>query len=187
MNYKKIIVYKYDALFNILSEISEFFNLDLTKADEKNFEKLKEEFKSKFLVISQKDKIDFVNHLQIEKTPIKINKLLEQINLKFLKDTFHLQSDIPIGIYRLNLNSRKISKNEKVIDLTEREMNLILFLKNSSTAVKIDKLQKEVWGHNSELETHTVETHIYRLRKKIKKEFNDENFIKSLKDGYFIK
>ena len=186
MNYKKIIVYKYDSLFNILSEISEFFNLDLIKADEKNFEKLKEEFKSKFLVISHKDKIDFVNQLRIEKTPIKINKLLEQINLKFLKDTFHLQSDIPIGIYRLNLNSRKISKNEKVIDLTEREMNLILFLKNSSTAVKIDKLQKEVWGYNSELETHTVETHIYRLRKKIKDIFQDESFILSSNKGYYI-
>ena len=93
---------------------------------------------------------------------------------------------MPIGPYRLNINSRKISKNKKIIDLTEREMNLILFLKKSSLPVKIDKLQKEVWGYSSELETHTVETHIYRLRKKIKEEFADENFIISEKKGYSI-
>ena len=186
MNYKKIIIYKFDPLFDILNELSEYFNLDLIKADEKNFEKLKEELKSECLVISKKKDINFENQLQIEKIPIKIDKLIELINLKFLKDTFNLQSDIPIGTYRLNLNSRKIIKNKKVIDLTEREINLILFLKNSTSPVKIDRLQKEVWSYNSELETHTVETHIYRLRKKIKKEFNDENFIISLKDGYLI-
>ena len=71
--------------------------------------------------------------------------------------------------------------------MTEREINLVLFLKNASTPVKISELQKKVWEYGSELETHTVETHIYRLRKKIKEKFNDDNFIKSLKEGYFIK
>ena len=65
-------------------------------------------------------------------------------------------------------------------------MNLILFLKQSPTSVKIDKLEKEVWDYGSELETHTVETHIYRLRKKIKEKFNDEKFILSTKSGYLI-
>ena len=65
-------------------------------------------------------------------------------------------------------------------------MNLILFLKKESHPVKINELQKQVWDYNSELETHTVETHIYRLRKKIKKNFNDENFIVSSKNGYLI-
>ncbi len=72
------------------------------------------------------------------------------------------------------------------MDLTEREINLIIYLNNSAKPVKIDALQKEVWGHGSKLETHTVETHIYRLRKKIKEKFNDENFIVSFKEGYKI-
>ena len=91
-----------------------------------------------------------------------------------------------IGSYKINLNSREISKNNITLDLTEREINLILFLKKSNSAVNIEELQKEVWDYGSELETHTVETHIYRLRKKIKEKFNDKNFIISLKKGYLI-
>ena len=79
-----------------------------------------------------------------------------------------------------------MTKDDKIIDLTEREINLIIFLNKKKRAVKIDELQKEVWEYNPELETHTVETHIYRLRKKIKDEFGDENFIISSKKGYSI-
>ena len=64
-------------------------------------------------------------------------------------------------------------------------MNLILFLKQKSDPVKIDELQKEVWEYGSDLETHTVETHIYRLRKKIKEKFKDDNFIISSKKATF--
>ena len=60
-------------------------------------------------------------------------------------------------------------------------------MKQSKSPQNIENLQKEVWGHNSDLETHTVETHIYRLRKKIKETFNDENLIISEKDGYLVK
>ena len=71
--------------------------------------------------------------------------------------------------------------------MTERETNIITFLNNAKKPIKISKLQAEVWGHNSKLETHTVETHIYRLRKKINQSFNDNNFITSSKQGYSIK
>ena len=108
------------------------------------------------------------------------------ININFLKIQFNFQSEISIGDYKLDLNSREIGKNKSTLDLTERETNLIMFLKNSSKPVKINELQKEVWGYGSELETHTVETHIYRLRKKIKDKFDDNNFIISLQDGYKI-
>ena len=73
------------------------------------------------------------------------------------------------------------------IDLTEKEVNIIIFLKDSKKPVKISQLQSEVWGHNSKLETHTVETHIYRLRKKLSDTFKDDDFIKSSKLGYIIK
>ena len=91
-----------------------------------------------------------------------------------------------MGNYKIDLNSRKIYKNEISANLTEREVNILIFLNNSKNPVKISNLQTEVWGHNSRLETHTVETHIYRLRKKINNIFNDKSFIKSSKSGYTI-
>ena len=66
-------------------------------------------------------------------------------------------------------------------------LDIILFLNKKGTPIKIDILEKEIWNYSSELETHTVETHVYRLRKKIKDSFNDENFILSDKEGYLIK
>ena len=72
------------------------------------------------------------------------------------------------------------------MELTEKETQIITFLKNTQEPVKIHDLQKKVWEYNPSLETHTVETHIYRLRKKLKETFNDDNFIKSSKSGYSI-
>ena len=80
---------------------------------------------------------------------------------------------------------KHLMKTESYLVL-EGEIDIILFLKNSNEPKSIDVLQKEVWGHNSVLETHTVETHIYRLRKKIKDGFQDDNFIISTKGGYKI-
>ena len=99
---------------------------------------------------------------------------------------YDFQSNINIAGYKLDINSRVISFNNNKLKLTERETQIILFLKNQNKSINIDILQKEVWGYSQELETHTVETHVYRLRKKLKKSFNDQNFIKSDKNGYFI-
>ena len=104
----------------------------------------------------------------------------------FLKKKYNQQSEINLGNYKLNLNSRKIFSQDKSLNLTEREANIVLFLLNSEKPVKITKLQTEVWGHNSKLETHTVETHIYRLRKKISEKFMDEEFILNNKEGYYL-
>jgi DNA-binding response OmpR family regulator len=79
-----------------------------------------------------------------------------------------------------------IEENVK-LKLTEKESNIILFLYNSKNPVTINQLQSEVWGYNSKLDTHTVETHVYRLRKKLLKNFNDNSFIQSKKNGYQIK
>ena len=84
------------------------------------------------------------------------------------------------------MNSRTIFKNQKKLNLTEREIDILIFLSKQKEPQKIDILQNKVWNYSSNLETHTVETHIYRLRKKIKDTFNDDNFIISKKDGYII-
>ncbi|MDA9687157.1 winged helix-turn-helix domain-containing protein, partial [bacterium] len=95
-------------------------------------------------------------------------------------------SNIFIKDYELNLNSRIISKNNKVLKLTEKEVLVILFLFNSKHPRNVNELQKKVWKQKSILETHTVETHIYRLRKKFANVFDDNSFILSIKLGYFI-
>ena len=87
---------------------------------------------------------------------------------------------------KLDVNSRTISYDGKELKLTEREIEIILFLNNKKKPQKINILQSEVWGYSENLETHTVETHVYRLRKKINEKFNDENFLVSSKDGYKI-
>ncbi len=186
MNLKKIVIYHHDVLFNILDEIKEKLNFNLEKVNKENFEELKKYFSTDHLIVSNLDIPELKNYLKIEEKPIKVKKLIELINLKFLKKIFSSQSDILVGPYKLNLNSRDISKDNITLDLTEREINLILFLKKSNSAVNVEELQKEVWDYGSELETHTVETHIYRLRKKVKEKFNDNNFIISLKEGYLI-
>jgi hypothetical protein len=120
-----------------------------------------------------------------ENLPIEIDKLLELINVQLIKQKYNYQSKINIKNYIINLNSRTIIKNNKSLKLTEKEINIILFLNNKKPQ-KINILQNEVWGYSSELETHTVETHVYRLRKKIKDMFDDDNFILSHDDGYLI-
>jgi Response regulators consisting of a CheY-like receiver domain and a winged-helix DNA-binding domain len=112
---------------------------------------------------------------------------LKQINVNFLKKKFKNQSEVDLGLYKLNLNSRKMFNLDKILGLTEKEIDIIIFLKKSKEPVTINKLQTEVWGHQSKLDTHTVETHIYRLRKKISTTFGDNEFIKSSKFGYIIK
>ena len=178
MSLKRIIIYQNKILFNILNELySDKFSFLLV--DEKNFDDLNSIKESSDLIIATQDNSNFKNELILKNFPLNIKKVLELININLL-------SQIQIGSYNLNLNSKEISLDNKKLFLTERESNLILFLKNSVKPVNINQLQKEVWGHMSDLETHTVETHIYRLRKKIKEKFEDNKFIISTQNGYKI-
>ena len=126
------------------------------------------------------------NQFLFNKTPIKLSKLIEKINIQFLKQQFIEKSELSVGKYKIDTNSRELILKDKVLKLTEKETSIIIYLSKNKHTVGIDQLQSEVWEHHSKLETHTVETHIYRLRKKISKIFNDDNFIVSKKDGYQI-
>ena len=194
MNKQSIIIYDFEILFIILKEIKENLKFEIFnfKKDYK-ISKLDNNTYGNYLIVA-KSLSNFINKdiekkklYLIENLPIKIDKLIEKINIQLLKQKYNYQSEIRINKYKLNLNSREISLNKKLIKLTEREIDIILFLNDNKKPINIDILQKEVWGYNSELETHTVETHIYRLRKKLKDKFNDEEFILSLKKGYQIK
>ena len=185
MSLKRIIIYQNKILFNILNELySDKFNFHL--ADEKNFNDLNTIKEKSDLIIVTQNNSNFKNQLTLKNFTLNIKKILELININLLKNNYKLQSQIKIGLYSLNLNSKEISLDNQKLFLTERETNLILFLKNSENPVNINQLQKKVWGHISDLETHTVETHIYRLRKKIKEKFDDSKFIISTQNGYTI-
>tara|TARA_A100001015_G_scaffold94407_1_gene104969 strand:- start:502 stop:1062 length:561 start_codon:yes stop_codon:yes gene_type:complete len=185
MHSKILIIYEYKNLFEILNEISESLNFKILYCDKKEYDQIKFDTNINYLTISKK-KIDGINNLLIlGNLPLKFEKILEIININFLKNRFINQSYIKIGKYNLNLNSRKISFKDKNLDLTERETNLIIFM-NEKKNVTVKDLQKNVWDYSPNLETHTVETHIYRLRKKMKEIFGDENFIFNNNKGYSI-
>ena len=186
MNNQTLVIYDFDTLYQILKEIDNYLNFKLINVDKNKLDQRNLFNMDNFLIVSNKKIKDVDNDIVIDQLPIELSKLVENININFLKKKYNQQSDIYLGPYKLNLNSRKIFNEDKFLNLTEREANIVFFLKNSKKPVNISKLQTEVWGHNSKLETHTVETHIYRLRKKILNVFKDNNFIKSSKSGYII-
>ena len=184
---KKLIIFRYKELFNILEEIKENFEFKLEfYENEGELEKLENDNLSDYLVIAKKKLSNLKKQIIIDKSPININDLIQTLNINFLKSKFIEQSKIDLGRYNLDLNSRILNQNEKELELTEKESSILIFLKQSKDPVKIDQLQEKVWGYNSELETHTVETHVYRLRKKINDKFYDNEFIISDKKGYFL-
>ena len=187
MNKQNLIIYDFIELFYILNEIKNNLNFNLLNVSKKEFSELKLDNLSSFLIITKNKVPDLDNQIVFDNYPLRISKIIETININFLKNRFSQQSDIDLGFYRLNLNSRKMFDDKNELNLTEKEADIIIFLKKSEKSVSIDELQTEVWGHSSKLDTHTVETHIYRLRKKISNKFNNDDFIKSTKSGYNIK
>ena len=185
MNSRVLIIYEYQILYQILNEISESLSFEIIQSNNKNFKELKYDSKNNYLIISKKKIEGIKNSLILENIPIKFEKLIEIINIKFLKNKFLDQSHIKIGEYNLDLNSRKISLGDKILNLTERETNLLIFIKDKKN-VTVKELQKTVWDYSPDLDTHTVETHIYRLRKKMKETFGNESFILNTSNGYSL-
>ncbi len=192
MSKSAVYILNFRALYNIIYEIKNFFNFDLFDFEnEKDLinEQKKRENKSFVVLTKKKLNNNLINKKQIitiENYPFNFFSLAEKINSNLLMQQYDFQSSININNYRLDLNSRIISSKKNKLKLTEREIEIILFLKTRKDPISINVLQKEVWGYAEDSETHTVETHVYRLRKKLKKTFDDQNFIKSDKKGYFI-
>ena len=181
------------TLYDILIELKNLLNFNILHMNEKDLNKNTfDDYKNYILLTNDRKNleknpyIDMAKVLVIDEIPIPIKKLIEKINIFILKESFQIQSKKKIKEYYFDLNDRTIFKKDKKVKLTEKELQLILYLDLKKDPQNITKLQNEIWGYNKDLETHTVETHIYRLRKKIQKEFNDEQFIKSNKKGYSL-
>jgi len=184
---QNLIIYKFKALYHILEELSLDINIKVIYVDTENSLNECTKNLSYYLIISNKKYSDIRNQFVLDNLPINIFKFVEKINIEFLKLQFSSQSEYKVNNYTINLNSREMLINNIKLSLTEKEINTIIYLSKSTKAVSIDELQEKVWSYQSDIETHTVETHIYRLRKKILATFKDNEFIISKKNGYQIK
>ena len=192
---QNVFIINFNLLYEILDEIKENLSYKITKFEnEEDFKKATDLDIINCLVISKtsqkvllNNNITYKNILDFNNFPLPLKKLLELINIKLIKLRFNHQSKIIIKEYELNLNSKVLSKDNLNLKLTEKEIEIILYLNNTKIKHDVVDLQKNIWGYSINTETHTVETHIYRLRKKFLNSFKDENFITTEKNGYQIK
>ena len=188
------VIINFNSLYEILEEIKENLSFKIIKyKDEKDFIKDNDLNIKNSLIISEFNPEILLNEvlnkkfvLNLKNLPLPLDKLIELINIQLIKLKFNQQSKINIKGFELNLNSKFISKNNIILKLTEKEIEIILYLIEHKTKHNVLDLQKNIWGYSSDMETHTVETHIYRHRKKISNLFKDEKLILSHKNGYYI-
>ncbi|MDA8932969.1 winged helix-turn-helix domain-containing protein [Candidatus Pelagibacter ubique] len=191
---QNVFIINFNSLYEILDEIKENLSFKIIKIDNEEYIKNNLDLGTiDFLVISKTDhklllnnNITDKNFLVFNDLPLSLKKLLELINIKLIKLKFNQQSKLVIKGYELNLNSKFLSKDNLKLKLTEKEIEIILYLNDNKIKHDVADLQKNIWGYATNMETHTVETHIYRLRKKIGDLFKNKNFILSHKNGYFI-
>ena len=191
---QSIFIINYKSLYEILSEIKDnlTFNVENCVSENDFLENSSLDLKNSLIISKSKKKllsnkkINEKNFLDLSLFPISLNKLVELINIQLIKLKFNYQSKINIKGYELNLNSKFVSKGDLSLRLTEKEIEIILYLNETKTKHDVADLQKNIWDYSEDMETHTVETHIYRLRKKISNKFDDENFILSRQNAYFI-
>ena len=191
---QNVFIINFNSLYEILDEIKENLSFKIIKFENKEYFKKKLDLdRIDCLVISKTDHKLLLNDnitdkifLDLNDLPLSLKKLLELINIKLIKLKFNQQSNVIIKGYKLNLNSKFFSKGSLNLKLTEKEIEVILYLNNTKIKHNVANLQKNIWGYSADMETHTVETHVYRLRKKISDLFEDEKFILSHKNGYFI-
>ena len=181
MTFPKIIIYNNIPLFNILNEISEQIKFNFINIEK---DKLNLKIHKQYFIVTSEKFNNYENYLYIDKFPIKMDKLVQLININILRKSYELKSKISIGNYILDINSKLISNKKNNLKLTGKEIEIISFLNDRKSSVSIEELEQRVWNYTKNVETHTVETHIHRLKKKFKDTFKDENFINSTNSGY---
>ena len=151
-----------------------------------SLEKLLKDCKKIKILVSYNSKKKKDQFNEVIYLPVKISDLNQIVENAVIKKNFNKNSSISIKQYKLDKNEKRLIKDKNFILLTEKEIQLLeLFLDNKKPISK-NIILKEVWKYSTSADTHTVETHIYRLRKKIKSKFSDENFILNNKDGYLL-
>ena len=194
---QSVIIINIKPLYEILNEINNYFSYKLAhlnaKEFDENFNKEDKKFDNSIFITTseyvhtlEKNGIKKEKVLLINISPESIYKLIDRINVCLIQNKYDFQSNIKLKNYNLDINSKTIEYKNKKLKLTEKEIEIILFLNKNNLPKKVIDLQKNVWGYSRDIETHTVETHVYRLRKKISDTFKDDNFILSDDNGYSL-
>ena len=144
MNTHNLVIYELDELYKIFEEIKKDINFNFKKINKQELLNLKSN--SNYLILTKKEIPELNNQIIFDKFPISIFKILEKINIEFIKKNFQKQSEILIGNYNFNINSREMSSNANKLKLTEKEINSIIYLLKANKPVKIRELQSNVWG-----------------------------------------
>ena len=207
MNNFNISIFNNKTFFEIIKEIKLFSKYKINHYEDLNF-CLKDAEKGNHLVVffvkpsEEINKYNFPSILAMKsmdksnkisntlnekiKIPFTIFDFKEKIISAIAKNEFKKNSLINLKGYIIDKNERKIKKNNLELQLSEKEIDFLILFSESKNPIKRDLVLEKVWNYSEETETHTVETHIHRLRKKILEKFNDNNFIKNNKKGYFI-
>ncbi|MFL2890087.1 MAG: helix-turn-helix domain-containing protein [Pelagibacteraceae bacterium] len=177
----------------VCSEISTSISLSNFDAILTTIEMLKEEKVSKFieesknkLLITNKNETTSFPYDDLISAPINVNELNQKILNMISSKRFNLNSSIKIKKYILDKNEKKLKKENLFIIITEKEIQLLELLLFENSPIPKKKILNKIWRYSPDADTHTVETHIYRLRKKIVEKFKDEQLICNSKKGYFI-
>jgi len=139
----------------------------------------------KLVLTKDRSEIKIKDKVEV-KIPLFINEINKKIIETFTKKKFAKNSSVVFKDYILDKNEKKLKKNNEFIIITEKEINLLELLLSRNKPITKNEILKTVWKYADDADTHTVETHVYRLRKKIKDKFLDEKFIINNNDGYFI-
>ena len=212
MDNHTISIFGSKILLEIINEVKLFSkfkikfydNLDLCIEDAKKESQLVvffvNELNKNFL---NKIKINNFPLILVVESPVTKNKLsgelIEQLDVPFTifdfkkkiisliaKNEFKKNSLIHLSGYIIDKNERKIKKDNLELQLSEKEINFLILFTENKDPISKNLLLKNVWNYSAGSETHTVETHIHRLRKKILKKFDDRDFIKNNNKGYYI-
>ena len=167
---------------NSINSENQVLIADSSCAEKVSFEKINI---PKVLILGQNEKNTFKDKFDATmKLPLNIIQFNRAVIDLSQKHKFDQNSLVQVKDYILDKNTRFLKRKENSVKITEKEMHFIEELNNSSEPLTKDYILKNIWGYSSDADTHTVETHIYRLRQKIKNQFNDNNFIKHTKEGY---
>ena len=139
------------------------------------------------IYIQEKNKINLEKKPEvIIKLPLNILQFNQEVINVCKKFEFKNNSLISIKNYILDKNEKILKKNNTSLKITEKEIDFIEILNSSTKPLSRNFILKNIWNYSVDTDTHTVETHIYRLRQKIKDKFKDSNFIKNSKKGYSL-
>ena len=175
----------YDKLSNLIpNNIQVMILHEVNVKDVKNYTFLEKSKIVKILATKKMIKDDMFS--AVIKLPASINELNNIVETSLAKRKFYDNSSIKIKEYLLNKNERKLTKENFTLILTEKEIKLLELLLNERNPISKKKILSLVWEYSKDADTHTVETHIYRLRKKINEIFKDDKFILNNKDGYHL-